>query len=236
MKSRMGNLDLKLTRAEIDEFREKARGQIFGFLERGYWVYALVAADRPIYVGQTSNPESRFHNHLKVAYGGRAEPGQLRRAAVKSGQLLSMVALVRLAGRIEALAYESAWARQLRLLGHELENTWSEHTLRSTACRVPLGRLWDMSFDETQNQGIRLEYVCAPCGVGIEIPGRELAARMQGNPTIRSVRSKFRCPTCGAGDVLKLQLSDEAQKARVFPDLSSQIWPPATYSSQKLPT
>jgi hypothetical protein len=216
----------KMGRDSPEAFRKEALGRIYGFSNEGFWVYALVAADRPIYVGQTSKPEKRFHNHLKVAYGGRDERGPKRKAAIRSGHSLSMVALARVGSRIEALAYEAAWARHLRALGYSLENSWSEHDPGNPVDRVPLIRIPDLSIREAMGQGLKLQLECSPCNIDTTFDSSDVAKRVDGNPTIRTMQAKFRCPGCGSAGVLGFKLSDDAQAARVFPNLSGATWPP----------
>jgi hypothetical protein len=207
--------------AEVRAFKSFQLSQVHGIDRPGYWVYALISDARPIYVGQTSDPLNRFHNHLKTAYGGRSERGRLRKDAAKKLSIISMLGLSCLTSRIEALAYETAWARAIQKLGYKIENAWGEHSPGSTATQVPYSRLLDLNLSEAHALGLSLRFWCKSCyPETLTVPISAVMSRIRGNPKAITVAQRFSCPSCDRKVDLEIHGLEKVSELRRIPDLS----------------
>jgi len=197
----------------------RARGAIFARERAGehpHVVYALLARQgrgrRPIYVGETRNARRRFDTHLKTMFGGRDDDsarGQRLRALGVAGHRLEMEILEGVPHRLAALGCEAGWVRALAASGFDLANARAGHGLEPGGAvgaeRVPLSRLRALPLSEAVVLELDLELRCrAGCGAQVlELPVRELAARISGSPPLGQIGGAVACAGCGGASLLE---------------------------------
>lgn len=213
----------KYYRPDVQDQRLKALKKIYGFSSAPNHVYTIVERRgrnrNPIYVGETDSPQSRFIQHLKVAYNGREDRssiGRLERQIIARGGQLEMHCLAACPNRIVALSKEAAWARALRSHGYKLANSWVEHLHSSDASEVPVKRIKHLSLREILALKIKLTVICKNCCMQFELPNDRLRQLKIGNPSLDSIEEKLICTVCRNNYFLKLSFPQSVEAMRII--------------------